>query len=44
MCYKKIAIIKNGSGLSIGDMITTRFNKDEVKSKVEKASNTGKKK
>jgi len=36
LTYHNGTIIKNGSGLSIGDMITTRFKKDEVNSKVEK--------
>ncbi len=36
LTYHNGTIIKNGSGLSIGDMITTRFIKDEVNSKVEK--------
>ena len=36
LTYHNGTIIKNGSGLSIGDMITTKFRRDEVYSKVEK--------
>ncbi|MCK4701293.1 MAG: exodeoxyribonuclease VII large subunit [Bacteroidales bacterium] len=36
LTYHNGTIIKNGSGLSIGDMITTQFKRDEVNSKVEK--------
>jgi exodeoxyribonuclease VII large subunit len=43
LTYHNGAIIKNGSGLSIGDMITTRFKKDEADSKVEKVRQERKK-
>ena len=36
LTYHNGTIIKNGSGLSLGDLITTKFKKDEVSSKVEK--------
>jgi len=36
LTYHNGKIIKNGSGLSIGDLIITKFKRDEVNSKVEK--------
>lgn len=36
LTYHKGRIIRNGSGLARGDLITTKFERDEVNSKVEK--------
>ena len=43
LTYHNGKIIKNGSGLSMGDMITTKFKRDEVNSKVEKVKQGRKK-
>ena len=42
LTYFNGIIIRNGAGLASGDMITTKFERDEVNSKVEKVSSLNK--